>query len=253
MRMTINRLVVLFCIILLFSLGYLIQERRRQLAAIPSPLPTPSLTASTISPAPTSLASPVTSTTPSQVTPSATLPTPRSMIYYPMTRYDQRTTNRWHGKTITAADREPLHCGYPFTGFHAGDDLEVTAAELNQSVPVFAIAQGTVRQVADVDGYGGLIVIEHQLNNQTVTAYYGHVDLSRTRVQVDDTVRGGQHIADLGADCSSQTSDERKHLHFSIRRGTSIDVRGYVNTESELNQWLNPKTTLTQLGANQPE
>lgn len=169
-----------------------------------------------------------------------------------MTNYAQRITNRWYGKQITAADSEPLACGDPFTGYHTGDDLEVESSELSTPTPVFSIAAGTVRQVDTVSGYGGLIVIEHQLSGETVTAYYGHIDVTNASLEEGDQVKAGQHIANLGANCSGQTSNERKHLHFAIRKGTELDVRGYVMAESELNAWLNPKQTLLNAQASKP-
>ncbi len=162
-------------------------------------------------------------------------------IVYPISRYNERITNRWYGKAITAADRQSLPCGAAFHGFHTGDDLEVTSDELNQEVPVFAITDGIVRQVGTVGGYGGLLVIQYNLDGQTVTAYYGHINLSKTVVKKGDIVKPGQKVSILGDNCSSQTAGERKHLHFAIHKGSLIDVRGYVQTESELQSWLNPK------------
>lgn len=173
--------------------------------------------------------------------------------YYPMTRYNERLTNRWYGKAITAKDSEPLACGFPYEGFHTGDDLEISEQEKNTNVPVYAIADGTVRDVATTTGYGGLIVIEHQLEDRTVTAYYGHIARAKTSLRKSDTVTAGQQITMLGDDCSNGSGNERKHLHFSIRNGSAIDVKGYVQTESELSSWVNPKTMLEELKASEPK
>lgn len=173
-------------------------------------------------------------------------------IYFPMTNYESRITNRGHGKSITAADSEPLRCGDPFAGLHVGDDVEATEAELAQDVPVFSIADGMIKQVEVVDGYGGLIVIEHQIGGQIITAYYGHVDLTDEKLSIGGKVTAGQKLTLLGEDCSAETSNERMHLHFSIRPGTSLDVRGYVDTKAELDRWLNPLQYLIENKAKEP-
>ncbi len=181
-----------------------------------------------------------------------TMTSPQAATFYPITNYASRITNRWYGKLITAADSKSLACGQPYQGYHTGDDLEVTKTELNQPVPVFAIARGTVLSAGPVSGYGGLIVIEHNLGNQTVTAYYGHINLSQTTVTQGQTVQAGQQITVLGDNCSSQTGGERKHLHFAIHQGSAVDVRGYVPNQATLANWLNPKENLASLNAQTP-
>jgi len=51
----------------------------------------------------------------------------------------------------------------------------------------------------------------------------------------------------LGKGYSDETDGERKHLHFAIHKGTKIDVRGYVQTKGELQDWLNPLPLLDNL------
>ncbi len=180
-------------------------------------------------------------------------PEPAPTLVYPMTEYETRITVRGYGQRVTAADRQGLSCGAPFEGLHTGDDLEATgSADLAAEIPVYAIADGTVRQVRSVSGYGGLIVIEHELGGAAYTAYYGHVDLASTALSPGDTVAVNQEIAVLGAHCSAETSNERKHLHFAIRRGTDIDVRGYVQSQSTLSEWVDPTELLTSLDAVPP-
>jgi murein DD-endopeptidase MepM/ murein hydrolase activator NlpD len=201
---------------------------------------------------------------PSTIAASPTLSSSSSMIpsptvsaqvayYYPITNYVNRLTNRHYGQTITPSDRQGLPCGAPFTGLHDADDLEVTTAELTADIPIYAIAAGTVRQVSQVNGYGGLLVIQHSLNNQVVTANYGHINLQRTTVKTGDHVTAGQLVSYLGDACSNQTDGERKHLHFALHRGSAIDIKGYVTTPSELAAWLNPSQVLENVQAQNPQ
>lgn len=195
---------------------------------------------------------------PSQVnTPSVrpsneTEPSSKLTYYYPITQYEDRLTVRWYGKDVKAEEANTLPCADPFVGFHTADDLEATKDELDRSVPVFTIADGTVRQVDHINGYGGLIVIEHILNGKTITTYYGHIDTATTDLRVGDSVTAGEKIAELAAHCSADSSNERKHLHFGIHNDADIDVRGYVPTATDLADWLNPKELLRRLNAARP-
>ena len=115
------------------------------------------------------------------------------------------------------------------------------------------IAKGRVKEVGEVSGYGGLIVLENQLEQKVVTTYYGHIDLKSLTLKVGDSVNSGQKIANLGDHCSKETSFKRKHLHFAVHQGDEIDLRGYIQNESELNSWLEPQSTLINLGAKEPQ
>jgi murein DD-endopeptidase MepM/ murein hydrolase activator NlpD len=195
--------------------------------------------------------------TPTLITPSPTIaptpqPTVQSGYFFPMTRYAERKTVRWYGKQVGETDRQLVPCGDTFTGYHTGDDLEPLGGESNQEIPVYAIAAGKIRQVRAVSGYGGLLVIEHVLNNQTYTVYYGHIDLNQKLVSEGGTINAGQRIALLGDHCSPETSNERKHLHFAIHKGTTINVKGYAANTNELAEWVNPEALLQQLSAQIP-
>lgn len=180
-------------------------------------------------------------------------PTPAPTVFYPIPGYAARITERAHGQYFELSDGDHLACGGQFSGYHAGDDLETTAAELEIEVPIYAIADGTVKSVGAVGGYGGLLVLDHVLNGEAVTAYYGHIDVSQTSVKVGDKVTAGQQITYLGDHCSSETSGQRKHIHFAIHKGATRDVRGYIQNQSELSGWHNPKELLASLGAAEPK
>ncbi len=174
-----------------------------------------------------------------KIVPTLTV-TPIKIITFPIDNYYQRLKLRTFGQYLNYQDVKTVPCGQPFTGFHTGDDLETFPDEANNDIPVFSIAQGEVIEVNYVSGYGGLIVALHRLVGESVTAYYGHINLDSATVKVGDMVSTGQKLADLGQGCSTQTDGERKHLHFALHKGAEIDVRGYVQTQDELNSWINP-------------
>jgi murein DD-endopeptidase MepM/ murein hydrolase activator NlpD len=167
------------------------------------------------------------------------------MLYYPMTNFNNRITFRSFGQLVKPTDTVSP-CGAPFSGYHDADDLEVTAAEVNTDVPVYAITDGMVLEVGPVSGYGGLLVLGVTIKRQSYTVYYGHINLGSTTLVAGNSVVAGQRLASLGAQCSAQTDGERKHLHFAIHIGTAIDVRGYVPTLSVLADWVNPKVFLAE-------
>jgi len=136
-----------------------------------------------------------------------------------------------------------------YPGYHTAVDLETTAAQANQSIPVFAIAAGTVGQVSAVSGYGGLIVVQYNLGGADYIAYYGHINLSTAKVKAGQSVTVGETLADLAPACSLANGNVRKHLHFGLYKGTGVDVRGYAPDKAALESWMNPVELLKSLGA----
>lgn len=167
--------------------------------------------------------------------------------FYPISDYPARLYQRSYGQYFKTSDTVDAPCGKPFQGFHTGDDLETTATEKNIDVPIVAVAKGVILQAGFVDGYGGLIVESASLSGDPVTIYYGHMALTSVKFKAGDEVNAGETLGNLGAACSSETDDARKHLHFAIKKGTGIDVRGYVPTKDILSNWLNPQKTLSTL------
>lgn len=97
------------------------------------------------------------------------------------------------------------------------------AAELGE--PVFAAADGEVIYASDeIPNYGQLVLIRH--GGEVTTAYAMN---SRLQVQVGQTVRAGDHIADAG----QSGPVTRPLLHFEVRRGVSpIDPETVLPTRS---------------------
>lgn len=103
-----------------------------------------------------------------------------------------------------------------------------------------AIAEGVVRVAREADGYGGVVAIEHTIQGENYIAIYGHLDVDSLTIAVGDSVSPGQVIGVLGIGYSEETDGERKHLHFSLIPGTKVDLKGYVQPQTELNTWIDP-------------
>jgi len=104
--------------------------------------------------------------------------------------------------------------------------------------PVMAAADGVVAFAGDdkltllawVTGfYGNVVVLEHQINGQTVFTLYAH--LSKIDVQAGQTVAAGKKIGEVGASGTAIGS----HLHFEVRVG----VNDYFSTRNP-EIWLEP-------------
>ena len=51
-------------------------------------------------------------------------------------------------------------------------------------------------------------------------------------------------MAVLGQGYSAETSDERKHLHLGIHKGSGIELKGYVSNKDQLTEWIDAQTIL---------
>lgn len=125
-----------------------------------------------------------------------------------------------------------------FHGYHCGDDIEID--DKTAEIPVYSIAEGTVSYAGTINGYGGVIVIAHTIDGKTISAIYGHVDIANAAVKAGDSVVKGERIAMLGDHESTEADGERKHLHFGMYEGSEVRFAGYVKSESELSDWINP-------------
>jgi len=127
-----------------------------------------------------------------------------------------------------------------FRGYHTGVDFEVFPEELNSAVEIKAACIGKVLEKRWVSGYGGVVVMECEIDNEAVAVLYGHLNIASADAGIGDFLSAGTVIGSLGADNSQETDYERKHLHFSIHKGGPVNLKGYVPTEAELAAWLDP-------------
>lgn len=161
-----------------------------------------------------------------------------STLVYPLHDFLARITKKHFGQYITPQN-SPVS-PERFSGYHTGADAEATPSEASVDVPVYAMAAGTVVLSRRVSGYGGVVMIEHRVDGQTVTALYGHLDINTVTVRVGDQVTVGQPFGALGAGGTTETDGERQHLHFGLLSGSGTNVKGYVSRQSDLSLWVDP-------------
>jgi murein DD-endopeptidase MepM/ murein hydrolase activator NlpD len=127
-----------------------------------------------------------------------------------------------------------------FSGYHTGVDFEIFPEELDREVPIKAVCDGKIISKQTADGYGGLLIQDCLIENEFITVVYGHLNLESIAKNDRDEIKQGEIIGNLGRDKTAETDNERKHLHLSLHRGSDIDIRGYVQNETELSEWIDP-------------
>lgn len=152
--------------------------------------------------------------------------------------YAERTIQKPFGVFITP-ENSPI-TPERFRGYHTGVDFEIFEDEIDANVFVSAICDGVVRVAQRVDGYGGVVIHDCVIGGEKATVLYGHLDLRSIDFAVGSEVAHGDIIGVLGAHESAETDGERKHLHLGIHKGVVIDVRGYVDSVGELEDWIDP-------------
>ena len=116
----------------------------------------------------------------------------------------------------------PVQGGVISQGFRAGHRAIDIAARIG--TPVYAADNGIViKSGYSKDGYGGRVIIDHQIDYVTL---YAH--LSQALVEVGDVVQKGQLIGYVG----STGNSTGPHIHFEIRDfGFLVDPRTLLGAE----------------------
>lgn len=168
-------------------------------------------------------------------------------LTWPLERGEEREKKLTFGLFVTPDPKNnPIDPPERFTGYHTALDLEIFPEEESQDVPVKASCEGEVLQASTISGYGGVLIQACQMNNEPVTVLYGHLDYKRFQKSVGQYVNAGEEIGFLGDGKSPESGNTRKHLHFGIHRGEEIEVRGYVESEADLKQFIDPLPLLSQ-------
>lgn len=162
-------------------------------------------------------------------------PSPTNALIEPIADFKARITKKTFGLYVSPQN-SPVS-PEKFTGYHTGVDVEYE--DVTVDVPVSAVSDGTVVLARTASGYGGVVVINFQLEGTDHTAVYGHLRPS-SLPEVGQVVHKGEQLGLLGTGYSTETDGERKHLHFAILADNRIDLRGYVQSQSELSGWLDP-------------
>lgn len=164
------------------------------------------------------------------------------MVGEPVEQFKKNITLKKFGTYVTPQNSpvDPER----FTGYHTGVDVEMTGENLTRDIWVYSVAAGVVSESREADGYGGVVVIQHTINGQPYVAIYGHLDFASLKVAPGQNVVAGTPMGLLGEGYTDETDGERKHLHFALIPGETVDLRGYVQSESELSKWADPLTVL---------
>lgn len=158
-----------------------------------------------------------------------------SVILEPITEFRERITKKPFGIYITP-QTSPVQPDR-FTGYHTGVDVEYEG--IIREIPVRAITAGKVVFSKIASGYGGVMILRHNINGKELFALYGHLDPKSMMPPRTDAYMG-QIIGFLGDGKTEETDGVRKHLHFAILKKNSLDIRGYVQNKEELEGWYDP-------------
>lgn len=184
---------------------------------------------------------PTPTATPS-VTPSPSAPPTNTEWQFPISDAAGRVTKKPFGIYITKAS-SPVQ-PEKFSGYHTGVDFEVSDDEQSSNVEIKAICNGPILLKKWATGYGGVVSQKCNLNGEDVNVIYGHLNIVSVKNKVGDELKSGDVLGILGKGYTTETDQERKHLHLSIHKGPNLTLLGYVQNKTELNSWLDPLTIL---------
>ncbi len=157
-------------------------------------------------------------------------------VEYPVEGFFERITKKPFGIFVAPED-SPVE-EERFIGYHTGVDVEFE--DVLEDVVVSAMVDGEVVFSKFVDGYGGLVVLEHIFRDDKYFSLYGHMDF-KSALSLGKNVLAGDPIGILGDGNTIETDGERKHLHFALYRGDDIQTKGYVDNRDELDGWIDPE------------
>ncbi|MEX0594493.1 MAG: M23 family metallopeptidase [Patescibacteria group bacterium] len=170
--------------------------------------------------------------------PTVEFETKKSTFTSPLNQIDKRVAKKKFGTYVTPQN-SPVS-PEKFTGYHTGWDFEILVGEKDKDVAVVAFCDGKIVYKNSVSGYGGVLIQRCTIDKQVITVLYGHLRLSSIVKKIGDSLDHGSKIGLLGTGFTAETDGERKHLHFSLHRGTEINLKGYVSNKLQLIDWIDP-------------
>ncbi len=132
--------------------------------------------------------------------------------------------------------------------WHTGEDVIASAG-----TPVLAPADGIVKHTINRAGYGNIVIIEHNINNQEyICSVNGHMRGYDLQVSVGQFVRRGDVLGFLGTE--SENGGWPPHFHLGINKGEYRGdfepgcpnnpgewwYSGYTRCQNYLNNWYVP-------------
>jgi murein DD-endopeptidase MepM/ murein hydrolase activator NlpD len=103
---------------------------------------------------------------------------------------------------------------------HMGLDLVPGAG-----AAIFAMADGVVVEHSENTTFGNYVVIQHQIDGETVYSGYAHMQTASSPLAVGDPIKVGDFIGLVGSTGTSTGN----HLHFEIKlNGVNVDPFAYL-------------------------
>ncbi len=144
----------------------------------------------------------------------------------------------WH---ISTHQGEEIGDGLYHMGIDAGFDLPA-------GTPVYATADGIVREAQERTQFGLVVLIEHFPDDATPNvSLYGHLDPSDIRVTPGQSVAAGDIIGVLGTE--ENNGGWSVHLHFGIHQSAYTGdwvYYGHVHDPATAEEWFDPETYLPE-------
>lgn len=171
-----------------------------------------------------------------------------NLLPWPIDKAEQRQKLLKFGMYVTPdPNQNPISPPERFTGYHTGLDIEILPEELNAPVPVKTICEGKILYSGIIEGYGGVVIQECNINNEPTSVLYGHLKQSSINVREgQDIVKQGNTVAELGDHKTEETGNTRKHLHLGIHKGNHVEFLGYLTDPKDLEQFIDPLPLLQE-------
>ncbi|EKE29242.1 MAG: hypothetical protein ACD_2C00201G0004 [uncultured bacterium (gcode 4)] len=133
-----------------------------------------------------------------------------------------------------------------FRWYHTWTDFEITPAENDLPVKVYSICSWPLLMKRLAAWYWGVAVQKCKLTGKVVTVTYWHLKLDSIIPIRKQEMKAWQELWVLWKWFSAETWGERKHLHLGIHFWDSINIKWYVDTKAELEDWMDVSSLLSK-------